>query len=167
MTRGDKVDNVRRISVQGRLNQDRQVETGSFSSPSRLSASSALSLLPASVHHQSSPVRVSLLSPLLLSHEIDGVRKEKERLTAIISPSDPWSVWLPSRSLSGSPAVPRLVGTLRASFLALRAPSGRMTRQAKDEGRSAEMTDGRRDTTSEGTTIGETKVDPEPRRYHC
>lgn len=57
-------------------------------------------------------------------------------------PSDPWSVWLPSRSLSGSPAVPRLVGTLRASFLALRAPSGRMTRQAKDEGRSAEMTDG-------------------------
>lgn len=49
MTRGDKVDNVRRISVQGRLNQDRQVETGSFSSPSRLSASSALSLLPASV----------------------------------------------------------------------------------------------------------------------
>lgn len=105
-----------------------------------------LSCLPPSVHHQSSPVRVSLLSPLLLSHEIDGVRKEKERLTAIISPSDPWSVWLPSRSLSGSPAVPRLVGTLRASFLALRAPSGRMTRQAKDEGRSAEMTDGRRDT---------------------
>ena len=29
------------------------------------------------------------LQPLLLSHEIDGVRKEKERLTAIIS--FPWS----------------------------------------------------------------------------
>ena len=34
-------------------------------------------------------LRGSLRSPLLLSHEIDGVRKEKERLTAIISTSLP------------------------------------------------------------------------------